>query len=333
MLTNMYTSEEQRFSIATVWAPIAVVATALGSIIAIGNLTDPSNTSSIEFGWVSMMAASLGAAALFASMLRASIETFRTDRHRFGPVPLAVAAATAAVTVSSTVADTVLTDPTPIGAGLALAAIGLLAALIGHRSARSLLGVNDLPEANAPAPPEVLRRGSDRTVIWAARACPQRFRSFAVLLLSAAVYLVFGLWSWKFNGSVGTAVRVWFLGGWFALIHGFQIASVRVRLTFGPAGLTIRSGLLRRVIVHVEPAHIASAWFTDCPKPNLWTSYGKSSSRKRLSFLTRPGPGLMVKLTDGSDVVVSLDHPEEAAAVINDLLDRRPLTSALPRSA
>lgn len=86
---------------------------------------------------------------------------------------------------------------------------------------------------------------------------------------------------------------------------------------------SIHNGLTRRRSYTIGLEHIDSAWSANAPKPLLWGSYARSSSSKRLSFLSRKGPALLVRLTDGTDIVVALDHPEEAAGIVNDLLDRR----------
>ncbi len=126
--------------------------------------------------------------------------------------------------------------------------------------------------------------------------------------------------TWPMLGSAfGSGSPMLFIG----LIPAFKFEADRVRVTVGPAGLIIRNGLTRGIEYAVGLQHINSAWFTDAPKPQLWGSYGKQSSSKRLSFFSRKGPALLVRLTDGTDIVVALDRPEEAAGIVNDLLDRR----------
>lgn len=88
-------------------------------------------------------------------------------------------------------------------------------------------------------------------------------------------------------------------------------------------GLTVRSSFGRfawkRIpaerIVHVEAIGI---------EPLRWGGWGYRLIKRGSAVVLRRGPGLRIDLVDGRVFAVTIDDPEPAAALLNDLAGRHP---------
>lgn len=314
---------DRRFALRVVVGPLAALVVSVIAVAVIAALTDDnSSRAGFETGFMPFAALTLGGFAVFVALITAGVEQFPADRTRHEPWPLTIASATGAVAVVSACFGPSSTNwpmlPMSLLAG-ALVGSAVFVAMI--RTRREL----DLPASTLPAPTHALRRGTpvDRTAVWSGRVPQPGLSARSWLLIPTLVGAVVAL-MYLTNGLSAASA----LAGAFPLLlplltSGAKIAAQRVRVTVGPSGIIIRNGLTGRVAYAVGLDHIDSAWFTDAPKASLWTSYGKQSSSTRLSFLSRKGPALLVRLTDETDIVVALDRPEEAAGIVNDLIDRR----------
>lgn len=100
------------------------------------------------------------------------------------------------------------------------------------------------------------------------------------------------------------------------------LMSTSLRVTAGPAGVTVRSGVLGVPrwtfpidrIAHVEPVDLPA-----------WTMFGGIwwSPRDGLRITQRTGPSVRLRLTDGRRVTLTVNEPQLAVAVLNQALRER----------
>jgi hypothetical protein len=120
------------------------------------------------------------------------------------------------------------------------------------------------------------------------------------------------------------AILPWsFVVVWSATwIGGHALSQRRARVIIGRTGLRILGGAHRWERRAIPLEHIVSA---SCITLNRWwwTNAWRRGGTRRLTFAVRPGPAMLVELTDGSEVLVSLRDPADAVGVLNSLLDNR----------
>lgn len=108
----------------------------------------------------------------------------------------------------------------------------------------------------------------------------------------------------------------------FVPIVVIVLASSSFRVRIGRAGLAVTGRGIGFPRVRIPIGQIASA---EAGRVDAWNFGGwglRVASRGESAVLTKSGPALVVKRTDGQTLRVSLDHPEQAAATINGLLTR-----------
>jgi hypothetical protein len=185
-----------------------------------------------------------------------------------------------------------------------LAALGLAVACawLGAAIERRLRpgGATDGP------PPEGIDLAPDELVAWSGTAAASDRLRLALVVVPPA----FGLWL-----HVNLVVPL-------ALVLLAALGSVRV--TAGAHGLRVRPGVLRWPAVHLPLARIVRADAIDL-RPLRWGGWGYRGSLRflrRAAWVVRRGPGLRVELTNGDVFAVTVDHPDQAAAVLNGLRSR-----------
>ena len=186
-------------------------------------------------------------------------------------------------------------------------------AVAGWALAAWAVGPDDpVPSTSEPGPVGAARveLADGHTVVWSGRTPVS-----TVILIIATVLVMLGL------------VIGW-TAGWFILPILGPVAAVLVgtsmyRITIGPNGLRVAGLLLGFPRVNVALPQIASAEAGSVSA----RSFGGWGLRLRANgesaVIIRSGPALVVRRTDGASLRVSLDSPEQAAAVITTLLDRR----------
>lgn len=316
-------SDDRRYALLTFVLPFVILILAGIAMMAIGAVVDGVEDGGVEMGFVPFAAFGLGMYAVVIFVIVAATRQFPTDRPWCAHWTLAIASAAGVVTViTATFGESASAWPM-----LAFALpIGAIAGLTTYVFVRRALPKPAPPETNAPAPATAIRRGTavDRTAIWSGRVPPRsrsRWSTVVTIAISGVLLAIMlvtsgGPWTGAFLSAFPVPLVL-------VTTAFYRPAAERVRVTVGPSGLILRNGITTRVVYSAGLDHIESAWFTDAPKVSAWTSYGKQSTSSRLSFLSREGPALLVRLTDGTDIVVTLDQPDQAAGVINDLLDRR----------
>ncbi|MFD1721874.1 hypothetical protein [Amnibacterium endophyticum] len=91
-----------------------------------------------------------------------------------------------------------------------------------------------------------------------------------------------------------------------------------VRLTVDRRGVRLRSALLRVPLIRVRLSDIAEV-VTDTIEPARWGGWGYRVSGAGIAYVARRGPGIVVKRRNGTAVAITVDRPEDPAAVANTL--------------
>jgi hypothetical protein len=114
---------------------------------------------------------------------------------------------------------------------------------------------------------------------------------------------------WPQLTSLAAALLVWLL------------AAIDVTVDVG--GLTVTSVLGRFRWKRIPVERIAHAEATGI-EPLRWGGWGYRLIKHGSAIVLRRGPGLRVDLVDGRVFAVTVDDPEPAAALLNDLVGRQP---------
>lgn len=192
--------------------------------------------------------------------------------------------------------------PMALGAGL----IGWGLAAWAAGPAAAVPRTADRAPASAPRHP--VEHG--HTAVWIGSTPP----AGVLPVLVAAVALL------------GLAVS-WAAGWWLLLIFGpvvaLLIASTRYRVSVGPAGVSVRGAAFGfpRVTIPLESIVSAEAGLVRAGEFGGWGI--RQGLSGETAVITRSGAALVLERTDGARLRVSLDRPEEPAAVVSTLLDRR----------
>lgn len=148
---------------------------------------------------------------------------------------------------------------------------------------------------------------------WSARASNTGY--LVILVLTAAFGLVFFVVIHR-HGSTASLIMLPIVA--FALLSALPFT---IRVTADRRGLRLRSRVLRIPLVTVPLERIASATAALIDETE-WGQVGSTADRELTTIIHRSGPSLIVTRTDGSMVVVTVDRPDEAAAVLESLRAR-----------
>lgn len=198
------------------------------------------------------------------------------------------------------------TAPSP---NLGMALGSLLGIAVGALAARA---VRPLPRESrlAAGPPAA---GLPRLETSGPVAFEQRLPGSTALTLVLGVTVVF-------TGGIAL------VAGWGMLVVAaalvlLLVVQLRLRVTVTAAdGLQVHGIGFR--LLHVPPDEIA---YAEAGTVDPWQFGGwglRMDVHGRTGVITRKGPALQVTRGDGSEVVVSLDDPEAAAAALNSAADR-----------
>jgi hypothetical protein len=245
------------------------------------------------------------------------------ERPRFAPMPLTCACAVFAATIF--VGPLRPSTPAWITAAATLAGLGV-GSLIGHRAAGTLLQLKGMPTTAAPAPPSAERYAISQrsTAVWTGRLPALRATSWLV----PVAFIALQWWLVRYGIPVIIAIVATPMT---CVAHVLDRANRRLRVTIGPAGMQLRSGLFNHLLQSVELEHIAAASSTEIGHLRAPTGDWYSTSQ-RLTIATRKGPALRLSLADDTELVISMVNPAEPAGVINSLLDQR-ATLSVPRDS
>ncbi len=236
------------------------------------------------------------------------------ERPRYGPMPLTFACAVFAAIICA--GPLPMSTPAWVSVPATLAGLAF-GALLGHRAANGLLEFDGLAVTTAPAPPGVERYAiTERsTAVWTGRLPVLRATTWLVPLAFVAFE------GWLVRHSIPVVIVVIAIPI-ICVTHALGRANRRLRVTIGPSGMQLRSGLFNHLRLVVDLEHIAAASTTKIerlrPLAGDW-----HSTTQRLTIATRTGPALRVSLADNTELAIAMPNPAEPAGVINSLLDRR----------
>jgi hypothetical protein len=113
----------------------------------------------------------------------------------------------------------------------------------------------------------------------------------------------------------------------FGLATLSALALAPARLTVDRRGIRLVSALLRIPLIRVKLENIDSVAATTI-EPMQWGGWGFRVSGAGLAYVARRGPGLVIGRRGGGAVAITIDGPEQPAAVANALISRLPQREA-----
>lgn len=300
-------------------APAAVIALALGVAAVLLAPTLPGRIA-VHFaadgtpdGWGSpwgMLAIAVGLALVAVALAVAALRS--RDRRTAATVLLVanlVAGILATAWIGLALAGSVGDGTFPVWWSVVFLGVGVVAAAIPMAvlvRAAGPVPAHDVPPLEVPA---------TARVAWRARTGSAWFVG-----IGAAV-VVLGAVAWASTSAVdaGTAA----LSGIPLAVAGLaMLALARVDVTVDRRGLRVVSSWTRIPIMRVPLARIESAGWEDV-SPGQWGGWGLRVSGRGLAYVTRSGPGLVVRLSGGRARLVTVADADRGAAVLAGLLAGR----------
>jgi hypothetical protein len=192
------------------------------------------------------------------------------------------------------------------GPGLGIVAVtggALLAGALGAWLGSLLPASDDSPSDEAVTAPMLLADGE--SAVWLGTIRSRGFLVAAALIGAGAVAAAtFGQWT---------------IAGTLAFVSVVMATFSRLQVRADRQGLMVRYGFLRWPSTRVSIDRIETASVVDV-RPKQWGGWGYRGSLKlmrRAAVVHRAGPGLRLDLSDGRVFVVTIDHPEQPAALLN----------------
>ncbi len=176
--------------------------------------------------------------------------------------------------------------------------------------------VPSAPNARLPHPAPVLPPLSEGDrLVWTATTGSLLFTiPGALLLLIAAFGLGFVLITHTI-GAIAAVIAVLLVGLSLLLMS-------QVRLSVDERGIRLVSVLFHIPLIRVRLGNIAAVT-AETIEPMRWGGWGYRLSGNGLAYVVRKGPGLVVARRTGLGVAITIEHPEQAAAVAEALIERR----------
>jgi hypothetical protein len=223
------------------------------------------------------------------------------------------AALIAVLTYGTVVTQAGLSDPykAVISARVIVAAVVLVVV-----TATALWRLNPLPPPAVRAPGANLSTDARTTdtalgerLAWVGRAAPAGWAMGILGIIFAAA----------------TAAS-WVAGGWTAVIPlaagALTVVMLSARVVINDNGIRVASAGIPWLRVPLDEVRGASGSsinpFVD------FGGFGMRYGRSKRGFVTRKGEALLLEQADGTKTYVSINHADQAAAVVNTLLRRRP---------
>ncbi|WKU47528.1 hypothetical protein Q3V23_27645 [Streptomyces sp. VNUA116] len=203
-------------------------------------------------------------------------------------------------------ADSVRLGPGTLGAALAVAAAATaLGVPAGGRGPAAPQAKPDDPVAE-PAPRFALRKGE--SVVWTRGAGSRPVLAGGAALVAA--------------GALMTPLAGWVSGVGLAVGGLALCACFAVRVTVDRHGLTVNVLGLPRPRVRIPLDRIEEATCRDVEPLRDLGGWGYRAVPGRSGFALRSGPAVVVRLTTGSEFVVTVDDAATAAALLGALAER-----------
>lgn len=268
-------------------------------------------TSPTAMPWV-LTAITLAAAGPLTILATLSRPGFIAPRFTQG-LPLAVTAFLAAIAVGVVAPQLDLNvDPAPVSLPWTTFPVGLVTAVAGGFTGAALAGRPGRPPVSTePAGPEAPRHPipDGAVTVWSGRTP----LGSAMVVGAAAVTLVL---------FVLAAATSWWLLIVPVVMTALIVGTTSFTTTIGPAGLRA-VGLfgLPRITIPLNTLQSVETGRIEAWKFGGWGL--RKGPGGTDAIVTRSGPALFVTRTDGARLGITLDHPEQPAAILASLLDRR----------
>ena len=212
-----------------------------------------------------------------------------------------------------------ITDPATAPMPNAAMAIGVAAGVavgVGHALlVRTKPGVAPYPRPSAPDGAVRAHVPGSARVAWSGR---MRHSSGAAILMSAVVALLLGfaVWMWQIDGS-------W----WLMLLTALLVAATFVPMQMSTVVVDATGVVVRvfgRTLRRVELSQIKGAQVVEVRLLGQYGGYGiRAGFDGSQGFITASGEALRLARFDAADLVLTVDGADQAAAVVNTLIDRQ----------
>ncbi|WP_368499997.1 hypothetical protein [Herbiconiux sp. A18JL235] len=163
-----------------------------------------------------------------------------------------------------------------------------------------------------PAPrPEALALDPGERAAWSARISSPMFLAIAAgLVLLAIVSAIAAVSSHTGSAFIGVAV---FLAAALSIL-----VLTPVRLTVDHRGIRLTSITFRIPLIRLDLSSIESV-SAHTIDPLEWGGWGYRVSGRGRAYVSRRGPGIVIRRHDASPIAITVNHPEQAAATANAL--------------
>lgn len=228
-----------------------------------------------------------------------------------GGLPLAMAGFLSALTVVTTTVQIDSTTPPNLpGWSIPVAmAVGLLGLLVGG-----------MVHGSPPPPPDSTSPGPDGAPRYPLAESGTAVWSGSTPTAQIPIIMAIGVGA--LGAGLAAAVSPWLLLIFLPLV-ALLAGSSSFAVTIGPAGLRVAARMLGWPRVRIPLRHVASASEGSVDAMSFGGWGIRVGMNKETAVITRSGPALVVSRTDGAVLRVSMEQPEEPAAVLTSLLDRR----------
>lgn len=172
------------------------------------------------------------------------------------------------------------------------------------------------------APPVPVRSAQPLDVGPGARVAWRSHVGSAWFVVTGIALIVLGvaIAAWTAATSSGSAV----VTGAVVLVAGLAVLVLaRVEVTVDRRGLRVTSTGTRIPIMRVPLDRIESCGWEEV-SPGQWGGWGYRISGRGIAYVTRSGPGIVVRLRGGGARVVTVADAERGAAALGALLARTP---------
>lgn len=275
---------------------------------------DAVTATTVLFGWLIAIAA---VAALVGSILLLVPLRGAWTQRAIGAVCAAVGAIVLSMWLGSAASSIGVSDPytVELGAWVLLAFIA---------PAYGLVPLVLLPRGTAPpvtvqntTPVEPFPQAPTQTAAWSRTISSGLFLAATALMLALGVALFIPLLVWEGVGAVGWAMIPY--AGAVMLVAAF----CSFRVTADRRGLRVTSTLLGIPLKRIAPESIATVEAAELD-PLQWGGWGYRIMPGRSAIILRKGPGLVITQTNNKQFAITLDHPDEPAGILlNLVVDRR----------
>lgn len=317
-----------RVNLATV---LSLVALAVALAILLPTLPDPVATHFAADGTAdgfsdrsAVWAMALGIPAVLAGLLTVLVGTIHTSLPRgvrwIRGIPVGIVWGVGGTMVAMLVPQRGLADAAGVTVSGSAVLLGLALGVGTTLVASRLAPVNDPPASSEPAPSGLPRAelAVDTTALWQGTTPTGHVAMWLTGILVLA-------------GAVAGILLAWWLGILLVVVGLLPLANARFTVTIGRASVQVAGWVGGWPRLEVPLATLAAARTStmrafEYGGPGLRLAIGTPVT----AVVTASGPTIDLVRTDDSLVRISLDEADQAAEVVNTLLDRR---DATPREA